>query len=552
VVYLFLQTSLLLSISAVVFFAVGWMARRWMEHRDPWRLPTAKARRQSEPSETETVQAHLKQASDELAHRNSELKASREVVQAVETKWLDATNRVVELEQVVADQALELQMLRESAAGPDEGIAVALREQLQNLEARIGQMQAELDRFQSQEAAMAAERLEWELKIQSLEHSLSVAQAPKAEPVVLQPLSTALSTSLSTPLETPSEILDRVERLERQLDEKEANLLNKDESLEQELKARLSVLEDTLQNLRAESEMALLAQLEFHSKAQESQSEEQHRWVDLEQELELRITQLERELSGVRQADALVGQISEQVESHLKEQITSLASEVSEMKQSWTHQEVEFKSRDEQILGNLDRLQESLQKLGIRIEEEDSVPESVLREMDDLRGDILASIPQVPEKAALDAEVSQPTLAEAPEVSPAEEIAHVRSRFENASQNLQQLLEEKDRTIRQLDQKLQTMAKKIDPALVGRDDLELIKGIGPYIKRTLEKEFGISSFRQIALLQKGELEKISTRLFFKNKIQKEDWIGQAIGLHLKKYDELLENTDPPYPYQWVG
>lgn len=414
------------------------------------------------------------------------------------------------------------------------------------------QKQESLNRRQleDQQAAssteLSTEREQWMERIDEWEKQLSepnliVAPVLKiAEPHLdLEPIDKSIEAD-----RRQIEELHKVLEAERAAFEaqKQSQTTERRDNLEEDLKKRLMVLEETLHNLKADSEMAILAQMEFQSRAMENESEERRRWDDLEHELELRITQLEHELQGVRQAEQIVSQLGEQVEEKLKLQLSELANEVSEIKSTWNNQEVEFKQRDEQILGNLDKLQSSLSKLGIKIAEEDSIPDSMLKEMEELRGDILAA-----SSTELDVVIAPDTSA----VSKAD-IAQMRGRFEEASGNLQQMLEEKDRTIRALDDKLHSMAKKLDPALVGQDDLSLIKGIGPYIKRILEKEFGIASFKQVVMMDKGQLEEISSRLFFKGKIQKEDWIAQAIELHLKKYDERLDNPRPPYRYHWVG
>jgi predicted flap endonuclease-1-like 5' DNA nuclease/peptidoglycan hydrolase CwlO-like protein len=63
-----------------------------------------------------------------------------------------------------------------------------------------------------------------------------------------------------------------------------------------------------------------------------------------------------------------------------------------------------------------------------------------------------------------------------------------------------------------------------------RDDLKMIKGVGPAIEKTLN-EMGIFRFRQIADLSEYEIDRVARRLKgFHSRIYREDWIGQARAL----------------------
>ena len=68
----------------------------------------------------------------------------------------------------------------------------------------------------------------------------------------------------------------------------------------------------------------------------------------------------------------------------------------------------------------------------------------------------------------------------------------------------------------------------------GRDDLQLIKGIGPAIEKTLN-ELGIFRFDQIADMSEYDIDRVARRLKgFRTRIYREDWIGQARDLQLHK------------------
>ena len=67
------------------------------------------------------------------------------------------------------------------------------------------------------------------------------------------------------------------------------------------------------------------------------------------------------------------------------------------------------------------------------------------------------------------------------------------------------------------------------------DDLRAVRGIGPSMERKLHS-LGIVSYRQLALLDGAELEQVRAELTdFRNRIEREDWAGQARALHREKY-----------------
>lgn len=63
-----------------------------------------------------------------------------------------------------------------------------------------------------------------------------------------------------------------------------------------------------------------------------------------------------------------------------------------------------------------------------------------------------------------------------------------------------------------------------------RDDLKMIKGVGPAIEKTLN-ELGIFSYRQIADMSEYDIDRVARKLKgFHSRIYREDWIGQARAL----------------------
>lgn len=71
--------------------------------------------------------------------------------------------------------------------------------------------------------------------------------------------------------------------------------------------------------------------------------------------------------------------------------------------------------------------------------------------------------------------------------------------------------------------------------LLQADDLQEISGIGPFFEKKLHN-LRIYTFRQLANCTAEDVEKISDIIeFFPDRIEREDWIGQAKKLHRRKY-----------------
>jgi predicted flap endonuclease-1-like 5' DNA nuclease len=69
------------------------------------------------------------------------------------------------------------------------------------------------------------------------------------------------------------------------------------------------------------------------------------------------------------------------------------------------------------------------------------------------------------------------------------------------------------------------------------DDLRLIRGIGPSIEASL-RDLGIRTYRQLAEPTPAESERIRAALpAFPQRMEREDWAGQARALHREKYGE---------------
>jgi len=69
------------------------------------------------------------------------------------------------------------------------------------------------------------------------------------------------------------------------------------------------------------------------------------------------------------------------------------------------------------------------------------------------------------------------------------------------------------------------------------DDLRRIRGIGPAIESSLHG-LGIRSYRQLVMLDEAGLDRVrDAGRDFRQRIEREDWIGQARQLHREKYGE---------------
>lgn len=69
---------------------------------------------------------------------------------------------------------------------------------------------------------------------------------------------------------------------------------------------------------------------------------------------------------------------------------------------------------------------------------------------------------------------------------------------------------------------------------IPRDNLKLIKGVGPAIEKTLN-EMGIFRFNQIAEMSEYDIDRVARQLKgFRSRIYREDWMGQARELLTQK------------------
>lgn len=70
------------------------------------------------------------------------------------------------------------------------------------------------------------------------------------------------------------------------------------------------------------------------------------------------------------------------------------------------------------------------------------------------------------------------------------------------------------------------------------DELSHLKGVASTIERKLN-DYGVYTFKQIALWSEENIREFSTLLAFKDRIHREQWVEQARELHFQKYGERL-------------
>ncbi len=67
-----------------------------------------------------------------------------------------------------------------------------------------------------------------------------------------------------------------------------------------------------------------------------------------------------------------------------------------------------------------------------------------------------------------------------------------------------------------------------------KDDLKEISGVAQVLERKLNA-FGVYTYRQIMDWDSVAVEEFSKLLSFRERIERDDWVGQARSLHLEHY-----------------
>jgi predicted flap endonuclease-1-like 5' DNA nuclease len=120
------------------------------------------------------------------------------------------------------------------------------------------------------------------------------------------------------------------------------------------------------------------------------------------------------------------------------------------------------------------------------------------------------------------------------------ELEQLRNQLVSAGNELRDTKQKAAETEEELLKRLQERAKDINYDRIGRatadekDDLLIIKGIGPFIEKKLHS-IGIYTFRQIGNFTDEDEEKINDVIeFFPGRIKREKWVLQAIELEAEK------------------
>ncbi|PIE83587.1 MAG: hypothetical protein CSA09_01725 [Candidatus Contendobacter odensis] len=70
------------------------------------------------------------------------------------------------------------------------------------------------------------------------------------------------------------------------------------------------------------------------------------------------------------------------------------------------------------------------------------------------------------------------------------------------------------------------------------DDLKRINGVGPALEKRL-RACGINTYRQLALFNDEDIERVDAIIKASGRIRRDDWVGQAKAIHFQKYREQL-------------
>ena len=74
------------------------------------------------------------------------------------------------------------------------------------------------------------------------------------------------------------------------------------------------------------------------------------------------------------------------------------------------------------------------------------------------------------------------------------------------------------------------------------DDLKLIRGVGVLIEKRL-KGLGYTSYAQIAAWTQADIDRVSSQLDFRGRIERENWVQQARILAAGGQTELSRRQD---------
>lgn len=188
------------------------------------------------------------------------------------------------------------------------------------------------------------------------------------------------------------------------------------------------------------------------------------------------------------------------------------ASELVERKdQRIARLKLELKKWQQRVPPLIERFREKNAET-VRLEAElEDARERIERLEAELTAERTRVLPLASDSALLAANASNETIADLADVAEVAEVANVDSQPPDNVLNGDRLGNRGADTEFRLD----------------RDDLKMIKGIGPAIEKTLN-ELGIVRFTQIAEMRSYDIERVARHLRgFRKRIEREDWIGQA-------------------------
>ncbi len=107
----------------------------------------------------------------------------------------------------------------------------------------------------------------------------------------------------------------------------------------------------------------------------------------------------------------------------------------------------------------------------------------------------------------------------------------LKAKLEKLEATVKRLEESEDDTEDDVLSRIKSKSASIDFARIGsadgKDDLKVIKGVGPFSERKLNA-LGISTYRQIANFNEEDIDKVNDAIeFFPGRVKRDDWVGQA-------------------------
>jgi predicted flap endonuclease-1-like 5' DNA nuclease/DNA repair exonuclease SbcCD ATPase subunit len=438
------------------------------------------------------------------------------------------------LREEIERQRKSLEMREEDSAKTQE-IDRSLISRMAGAEAELNEKRTELQRKEEElnERFAARERALEAAEMQQLEKEDEISRQLEAK-------AQELADAEANDREKQEEIGRQYESRIRELETLVAQARDKEEELSRQYEAKARELQAALEAVRGESQAA---RVEVELNRAETQVETGVAALqEQESALRMRIEQLRADLL---QKENQRLELEEGRLTAIQQKLEEIGGELRGMERLFSTSGATAGNGVEAVLQRLEKLlqeqeQHLLSVLGAPVESGYSAAAQELAER----------------IAALEAELASEKrawleLTRSRGPGPIAPASPVRARAADGGE-AGRAVAEKEQVIDELRRQLREATSRLDPELTGPDNLQLIHGVGPYTKKILRDEFGITTFKQVAALTGEDIARISERLFFRGRIQREDWLGQAVALHFKKYNELVEIPDPPYPLKWAA